>query len=135
MTSDRGVGYGGDRRADAQTSCDSAPFALNPYRTLLLNSVGACDEGRVGRGKHGAAPFLNCRVNDTACGVVLMPQTDQADPLEHLSRPLCLRCRAARMSLMHTEEEYPGYTRRMFECPICGETMTQWAGIEIRDQP
>jgi predicted RNA-binding Zn-ribbon protein involved in translation (DUF1610 family) len=58
-----------------------------------------------------------------------MPQTGQRDPLEHLNRPLCLSCRAARMSLTFTEELYPGYKRRMFECPVCGETMTQWAGI------
>jgi hypothetical protein len=32
------------------------------------------------------------------------------------------------MSLTCTEEEYPGYQRRMFECLVCGETMTQWAG-------
>src|SRR5262245_5671450 len=55
-----------------------------------------------------------------------MPQADQPDPLEHLRRPVCLRCRGARTSLTCTEEEYPGYIRRMFECPVCGETMTQW---------
>ena len=65
---------------------------------------------------------------DRLVGVV-MPQTDQPDPLEHLTRPVCLRCRAARMSLTRTEEEYPGYTRRMFECPVCGETMTQWGSV------
>jgi hypothetical protein len=63
-----------------------------------------------------------------------MPQTDERDPLEHLNGPLCLRCRAARMSLTHTEEEYPGYTRRMFECPVCGETMTQWAGVASKSE-
>jgi|RhiMethySRZTD1v2_1073278.scaffolds.fasta_scaffold147418_2 hypothetical protein len=33
------------------------------------------------------------------------------------------------MSLKCTEEEYPGYKRRMFECPVCGETMTQWVSV------
>jgi predicted RNA-binding Zn-ribbon protein involved in translation (DUF1610 family) len=33
------------------------------------------------------------------------------------------------MSLTYTNEEYPGYQRRVFECPVCGETMTQWAGV------
>jgi hypothetical protein len=33
------------------------------------------------------------------------------------------------MSLTCTEEEYPGYQRRMFECLVCGEIMTQWAGV------
>jgi predicted RNA-binding Zn-ribbon protein involved in translation (DUF1610 family) len=33
------------------------------------------------------------------------------------------------MSLTFTEDLYPGYKRRMFECPVCGETMTQWAGV------
>jgi len=31
------------------------------------------------------------------------------------------------MSLTCVKEEYPGYKRRMFECPVCGDTMTQWA--------
>jgi len=57
-----------------------------------------------------------------------VPQTHQADPQDHLILPLCLRCRAPAMSLTCTEEEYPGYERRMFECLVCGETMTQWAG-------
>jgi len=48
------------------------------------------------------------------------------DPLQRLARPLCLSCRAARMSLTCVREEYPGYKRRMFECPFCGDT-TQWA--------
>jgi hypothetical protein len=52
-----------------------------------------------------------------------MPQTHQTDPQNHL----CHRC-SAPMSLTSTEDEYPGYQRRMFECPICGGTMTQWAG-------
>jgi predicted RNA-binding Zn-ribbon protein involved in translation (DUF1610 family) len=49
------------------------------------------------------------------------------DPLQRFARPLCLSCRAARMSLTCVREEYPGYKRRMFECPFCGDTMTQWA--------
>jgi len=32
------------------------------------------------------------------------------------------------MSLMRTEDEYPGYHRRIFECSACGGTMTEWAG-------
>ena len=42
--------------------------------------------------------------------------------------PLCLRCRG-RMLLTCTEEQYPGYKRQAFECPACGGTMTQWAGV------
>ena len=52
-------------------------------------------------------------------------QTPEIDSQDHL---ICLRCRAA-MSLTYTNEEYPGYQRRVFECPVCGETMTQWAGV------
>src|SRR5215475_14413850 len=59
-------------------------------------------------------------------GVSQSPQTDSQD---HLIFPVCLGCRAAPMSLTSTEEEYPGYQRRMFECPVCAETMTQWAGV------
>jgi hypothetical protein len=43
--------------------------------------------------------------------------------------PVCLRCRAARMSLTCTMEVYSGYQRRMFECLVCGDTMTQWARV------
>jgi len=32
------------------------------------------------------------------------------------------------MSLVCIQEQYPGYTKRLFECPLCGGTMTQWAG-------
>ena len=60
-----------------------------------------------------------------------VPQTHQADPQDHLILPLCLRCRAPAMSLTCTEEEYPGYQRRMFECPVCADTMTQWAGVSL----
>ena len=42
----------------------------------------------------------------------------------------CLGCRVA-MSLTRTEDEYPGYQRGMFECPVCGETMTQWAAVSL----
>jgi predicted RNA-binding Zn-ribbon protein involved in translation (DUF1610 family) len=35
------------------------------------------------------------------------------------------------MSLTCTKEEYPGYQKRMFECPVCGETMTQWAADRV----
>lgn len=60
-----------------------------------------------------------------------VPQTHQADPQDHLILPLCLRCRAPAMSLTSTEEEYPGYQRRIFECLVCGETMTQWARVSL----
>ena len=56
-----------------------------------------------------------------------VPQTHQADPQDHLILPLCLRCREATMLLTCIQEEYPGYKKRMFECPVCGSTMTQWA--------
>src|SRR5262245_45825128 len=56
-------------------------------------------------------------------GVRRVPHTHQTDPQK------CLRCRAAPMSLTSIEEEYPGYKRRVFECLVCGETMTQWAGV------
>jgi hypothetical protein len=35
------------------------------------------------------------------------------------------------MSVTCASEEYPGYQRRVFECPICDETMTQWAGVSL----
>jgi hypothetical protein len=47
------------------------------------------------------------------------------------THPVCLRCRTTAMSLTCTEELYPGYQRRMFECLVCGETMTQWAGVSL----
>src|SRR5215831_9456590 len=55
-----------------------------------------------------------------------MPQPHQNVSLDDLSRPVCLKC-GAPMSLLDSEDEYPGYRRRMFKCPICGATMTQWA--------
>ena len=39
------------------------------------------------------------------------------------------------MRLTRVEDEYPGYQRRMFECPGCGGTMTEWAGSIGRLQP
>ena len=47
---------------------------------------------------------------------------------DNLTLPVCLKCRG-RMSLTCTEEEYPGYKRQTFECPVCGGTMTQWASV------
>src|SRR5262249_10929562 len=41
----------------------------------------------------------------------------------------CLRYRAGLMSLTCTEEAYP--ERRMFECPVCGDTMTQWVNVPL----
>jgi len=56
-----------------------------------------------------------------------MPEiADQPDPIEPLAHPVCVKCGAPGMWLMGTEEQYPGYTRRLFECPLCGGTMTQW---------
>ena len=46
---------------------------------------------------------------------------------DSLSLPICMKCRAGQMSLTHSEEAYPGYERRTFECPVCNQTMTQWA--------
>ena len=57
-----------------------------------------------------------------------MQQIDQPDDAELSARPNCVMCRAP-MWLMGAEEYYPGYARRLFECSLCGETMTQWAGI------
>jgi hypothetical protein len=57
-------------------------------------------------------------------------QIQQSKPQDNLIRPLCLGCRVA-MSLTRTEDEYPGYQRGMFECPVCGETMTQWAPVSL----
>ena len=56
-----------------------------------------------------------------------MSQTPKIDSLDNL---ICLRCRVA-MSVTCASEEYPGYQRRVFECPVCGETMTQWAGVSL----
>ena len=54
-------------------------------------------------------------------------QTPQIDSLDNL---ICLRCRVA-MSVTCASEEYPGYQRRVFECPVCGKTITQWAGVSL----
>jgi predicted RNA-binding Zn-ribbon protein involved in translation (DUF1610 family) len=48
---------------------------------------------------------------------------------DDLILPVCLRCGAARMSLTCTMEVYSGYQKRMFECPVCGDTTTQWARV------
>jgi hypothetical protein len=61
-----------------------------------------------------------------------MQQIEQPDHLEDPDHPACVRC-GARMRLRGTEEQYPGYTRRLFECPLCGETMAQWAGVSRSD--
>jgi hypothetical protein len=62
-------------------------------------------------------------------GVRRVSQIQQTHAQDNLVLPVCLRCRSAPMSLTCTEEEYPGYKRRMFECLVCGATMTQWAGV------
>jgi hypothetical protein len=55
--------------------------------------------------------------------------SNQTHPQDNRIHPLCL-CRAP-MSLTRSEELYPGYQRRTFECPVCGDTMTQWAGVSL----
>jgi hypothetical protein len=59
-----------------------------------------------------------------------MQQIEQPNPQNYPSNPMCVKC-GARMWLMGAEEHYPGYTRRLFECPVCGETMTQWADASL----
>ena len=53
-----------------------------------------------------------------------IPQIDSSDNL------ICLRCRVV-MSVTCASEEYPGYQRRVFECPVCVETLTQWVGVSV----
>jgi hypothetical protein len=55
-----------------------------------------------------------------------MQQIDQRDATEASAN--CVMCRAP-MRLMGTEVQYPGYSRRLFECPVCGQSMTQWASV------
>jgi hypothetical protein len=78
--------------------------------------VSYCADGLAGAERYCASRRLT-----------VMPQTYQAEPQDHLTLPMCMRCRATAMSLTSAEEEYPGYQRRMFECLVCGEIMTQWA--------
>jgi hypothetical protein len=59
----------------------------------------------------------------------------QPDSHEHSINPACAKCGSPRMWLMRTEEQYPGYISRMFECPVCGETMTQWASDSTNQEP
>src|SRR5262245_60886035 len=54
-----------------------------------------------------------------------MTETHHSDELRH---SVCLTCAAA-MRMTLTEDIYPGYNRRMFECQTCGCTMTEWAGV------
>jgi hypothetical protein len=56
------------------------------------------------------------------------PQTDLLDDL------ICLKCGAG-MALKHSGEEYPGYHRRAFECPVCGNATIQWAGVPQSSAP
>ena len=65
-------------------------------------------------------------------GVRRVSQIQKTHSQNYLTRPVCLSCRAAPMSVTCTKEEYPGYQRRMFECPVCGDTMTQWIGASDR---
>jgi hypothetical protein len=58
-------------------------------------------------------------------------QIQQTYPQDNLIPPMCLRFRKAAMSPTFTEDLYPGYKRRMFECPVCGETMTQWVSVSL----
>jgi hypothetical protein len=59
----------------------------------------------------------------------------QPNPQEHSINPACAKCGSPRMWLMRSEEQYPGYISRMFECPVCGQTMTQWAGDSTNQEP
>ena len=43
-----------------------------------------------------------------------------------VEHPACLKC-GEPMRLLLIEEEYPGYSRRTFECKACDGTMTEWA--------
>jgi hypothetical protein len=36
------------------------------------------------------------------------------------------------MRLITSEEKYPGYHRRTFECIACDATVTEWAGVSPR---
>ena len=63
------------------------------------------------------------------CEGHVVSQTSQIDSPDNL---ICLRCRVA-MSVTCASEEYPGYQRRVFECSVCGETMTQWAGVSFAE--
>lgn len=56
-----------------------------------------------------------------------MPQAPGAPYSHEFANPRCLKC-GAPMLLAGTEEEYPGYHRRIFECRTCGALMTEWAG-------
>src|SRR5262245_14417697 len=59
-----------------------------------------------------------------------MQQIQQPNPhQEHFVRPRCVKCGAERMWLVCTEEQYPGYRKRLFECPPCGDIITQWTGV------
>jgi hypothetical protein len=62
---------------------------------------------------------------------VAMPQTHQRSHSETLMHPTCLKCRAP-MRLIMSEDKYPGYHRRTFECIACDATVTEWAGISPR---
>ena len=53
--------------------------------------------------------------------------------LDEFKNPSCLKCNSP-MRLTSVEDEYPGYQRRMFECPACGGTVTEWTGRFI-NQP
>jgi hypothetical protein len=73
----------------------------------------------------GAASFGRAAMSNDTSNLGVRESAAQDD----LIPPVCLRCRAGPMSLTCTKEEYPGYQRRMFECPVCGDTMTQWARV------
>ena len=60
--------------------------------------------------------------------MVAMVQTHKASYPDELENPKCLRCDEA-MRLIRTDEEYPGYHRRVFECSACEGTMTEWTGL------
>jgi len=70
-------------------------------------------------------------MSNDAPKMVACESADANSPQDTFDLPICLRCRAAPMSLTCTKEEYPGYQKRMFECPVCGDTMTQWAAVSL----
>jgi len=54
-----------------------------------------------------------------------MTGTHHSDELRH---SVCLTCTLP-MRMTLTEDMYPGYHRRIFECQTCGCTMTEWAAV------
>ncbi len=53
-----------------------------------------------------------------------VPATQHTDAI---LRPPCPKCGAPRMMLSRIEPDSPGKERRTFECPSCGNEMTEIA--------